>query len=63
MEVTNEAGMCESRGTETTRIVKDDGSCIPVRMLGSFEIPAIITGMWQVAGGHGAIDVKKAVSR
>jgi len=33
-----------SPGTETTGIVKNDGSCIPLRKLGSFEIPAIITG-------------------
>lgn len=61
----NEAGMSSampSPGTETTGIVKNDGSCIPLRKLGSFEVPAIITGMWQVAGGHGTIDVKKAVN-
>lgn len=43
----NEAGMSSampSPGTETTGIVKNDGSCIPLRKLGSFEVPAIITG-------------------
>lgn len=47
MDSMNEAGVSNtiaSPGTETTGIVKNDGSCIPLRKLGSFEIPAIITG-------------------
>ena len=33
-----------SPGTEVSACVKNDGSCIPLRKLGSLEIPAIITG-------------------
>ncbi|CAK9197058.1 unnamed protein product [Sphagnum jensenii] len=53
----------DHRRTEmpTTSIVANHGSSIPFRSVGSFSIPAIITGMWQVAGGHGKIDQKKAV--
>ncbi|KAG0627914.1 hypothetical protein M758_2G237500 [Ceratodon purpureus] len=51
-----------SPGTEVSACITNDGSCIPLRKLGSLEVPAIITGMWQVAGRHGDIDMKKAVT-
>ena len=47
MDSMDEAGVSNtisSPGTATTGIVKNDGSCIPLRKLGSFNIPAIITG-------------------
>jgi hypothetical protein len=42
----DEAGVSNtisSPGTATTGIVENDGSCIPLRKLGSFDIPAIFT--------------------
>lgn len=33
-----------SPGTEVSACITNDGSCIPIRQLGSLEIPAIITG-------------------
>jgi hypothetical protein len=47
MDSMDEAGVSNtisSPGTATTGIVENDGSCIPLRKLGSFDIPAIITG-------------------
>lgn len=38
------AGMIPSPGTEVTACVKNDGSSIPLRKLGSLKIPAILTG-------------------
>eukprot|EP00249_Psilotum_nudum_P014661 c24944_g1_i1 orf=84-1097(+) len=34
---------------------------IPLRALGSLNLPAILIGMWQVAGGHGKVNMPKAV--
>ncbi|MFW5815008.1 MAG: aldo/keto reductase, partial [Spirochaetota bacterium] len=35
---------------------------IPTTTIGDhLEIPRIVTGLWQVAGGHGEIDPGKAV--
>lgn len=32
------------------------------RPLGSFQICPIVVGMWQVSGGHGKIEPKKAIA-
>lgn len=34
---------------------------IPCRPVGALQVPAIIMGLWQVAGGHGKINVEKAI--
>jgi len=50
----------DRRPTDMPTAMGSHGSSIPVRSVGSFSIPAIITGMRQVAGGRGKIDQKKA---
>lgn len=42
--------------------VSDVMNLIESAKLGKFNIPRIINGMWQVAGGHGAITPKYAIS-
>ena len=44
MDSMNEAGVSSTIGTAISGVVTNDGSCIPLRKLGSFEIPAIVTG-------------------
>eukprot|EP00250_Pteridium_aquilinum_P010170 c19193_g1_i1 orf=228-1220(-) len=38
-----------------------DAAAIPRRPIGALQVPAITIGLWQVAGGHGKINIEKAV--